>query len=106
MCERSFTVNLFAALLSVTSLLSGCAVEGSSCDRAIDARVACMEQAGVGFSGEDVDRARTACGALSIKADFRDFVSCQEQIFLNADCPDADAAQAAVEASEACGSPF
>ena len=112
MCEHLFNTVNFAlraclpALFCGAALLSGCAVEGSDCDRAIDARVACMDQAGVSYSGEDVDRARTACGALSLRADFRDFVACQEQTFLSADCPDEDAAAAAVAASESCGSPF
>ncbi len=102
MCARSFTVVIFAF-----ALLSGCAAEGSACDQAMDARLACMDQAGVAYNEEDVRKALTACGALhATRPDFRDFVSCQQETFLSADCPTEAAAQDAVVASESCGTPF
>ena len=94
-------------LFIVIPFLAACATEGDACDLAMDARTACMDQAGLPYETAQVDQARAACSALLFaEPDLQEFVTCQQIVFEEADCADAQAAQAAQLASEDCEAPF
>lgn len=79
----------------------------SPCQTAIDARVACMDQAGVSYDADQLEQAQTGCMALLLsKPGFGSWVDCQTAAFDAADCSNPAAVESAVEASNACGNPL
>lgn len=79
----------------------------SPCEQALDARLSCMEQAGVAIDSEQLEQARTACVALALtKPGFGSWLDCQTAAFDGADCPSAEAVALAEESANACGNPL
>jgi len=73
----------------------------------VDAQTACLDQAGLTYDASKLEDAKTACMALLIaKPDFGIWVDCQTAAFDQADCSNAETAQGAIEAAQACGNPL
>lgn len=94
-------------ILLLLPFFIACASDDVVCEQAIDARTACMDQAGVDYDENQTDQAKTVCSALLFaKPELHGFMDCQRVIFEAADCTDPLAAKAAVDASEACEQPI
>jgi hypothetical protein len=96
-----------AVFLVAFSVACGDAANSSPCQVALDARIACMEQAGVPVDDKQLGQAKTACVALNLtQPGFGGWLDCQTAAFDNADCPSAQAVALAENEANACGNPL
>jgi hypothetical protein len=97
----------FTIFFLAFSVACGDAASSSPCQVALDARISCMEQAGVPVDSQQLEQAKTACVALVLtKPGFGGWLDCQTAAFDGADCPSPEAVALAENEANACGNPL